>query len=162
MRALSRRMRAAITVVLLAFVAVSVGFAIVTRVARPPRTGSSGSAEGSPAGDQTVVYYFHTTSRCSSCLRIEAWTKECLEGAYASDLAEGRLVWRPTNIDADGNQHFVKDFKLAAKTVVVCNYRNGRVADYADLIDVWTLLNDKEQFYQLVGAKVKEYLGRAL
>jgi hypothetical protein len=155
-------MRAAITVVLLVFVVLSVGYAIVAAVARLPRASSSGAAEGSPAGDQTVVYYFHTTSRCSSCLRIEAWTKECLEQLFAPDLADGRLVWRPTNVEVDDNQHFVRDFKLTAKTVVVCNYRAGKTADYADLIDVWTLLNDKERFFQLVAAEVKEFLGRPL
>ena len=159
MRTLPRSVRITLTAVLLAFVAVSVGYVILTKVVRPSRAAPSAAKEGTPARAQTVVYYFYTSSRCASCMRIEAWTKECLEQEFGSELKAGRIAWKPVNLEDDGNMHFVEDFKLTAKTVIVCNYRDGKPGRYADLVDVWQLLNDKGRFFLLVRTKVKEFLG---
>jgi hypothetical protein len=161
MRTLSRSIRITLTVVLLTFVVLSVGYVILTKVIRPSRTAPSEAKEGTPARAETVVYYFSTSSRCASCMRIEAWTKECLEQEFGSELKAGRIAWKPVNLEADGNMHFVEDFKLTAKTVILCNYRDGKPGQYADLIDVWQLLNDKGRFFLLVHTKVKEFLGRS-
>ena len=159
MRTLPRGARIALTAVLLAFVAVSVGYVVVTKVIEPSRASASEAAAGTPARTQTVVYYFYTSSRCASCMRIEAWTKECLELEFGPDLKAGRIAWKPVNLEEDGNMHFVEDFKLTAKTVIVCNYRDGKPGRYADLVDVWQLLNDKGRFFLLVRTKVREHLG---
>ena len=160
MRAPPRWLRWTVVSVLVAFVAVSALYVIVKPRAATT-TGAPAAQRASPAGIQTVVYYFYTSSRCASCLRIEAWTKECLQQEFAPELQTGRIAWRPVNLEEDGNVHFVQDFKLTAKTVIVCNYRDGEAGQFADLVDVWTLLTDKERFFQLVHTKVKEYLGRA-
>jgi uncharacterized membrane protein len=160
MRAIPRDLRTAITVALLAFVVLSVGYVILTRVIRPTAAARPAGEMDTTARAQTVVYYFHTSARCASCLRIEAWTKECLEKEFAFELKSGLLSWKPVDLEADGNIHFVEDFKLTAKTVVVCNYRDGMAGEYADLVDIWQFLGDKGRFFLLVRAKVKEYLGR--
>jgi hypothetical protein len=157
-----RWLRVAITVVLLGFVTVSVGYVILTKVPWPSRTVPAAAGTGIPHGAQTVVYYFYTSSRCTSCMQIEAWTKECLEREFSSELKDGRIAWKPVNLEDDGNLHFVEDFALKAKTVIVCNYRDGTPGPYADLVDVWRFLNDKGRFFLLVRTKVKEFLGRAL
>ncbi len=161
MPTLSRSIRTTLTVVLLAFVVLSVGYVILTKVIRPSRIAPSEAKEGIPARAETVVYYFYTSSRCASCMRIEAWTKECLEQEFGSELKAGLIAWKPVNLEEDGNMHFVEDFKLTAKTVIVCNYRDGKPGQYADLVDVWQLLNDKGRFFLLVRTKVKEFLGRS-
>jgi hypothetical protein len=157
-----RWLRVTITAVLLGFVVVSVGYVFLTKVSWTYRAAESAVREGIPVGAQTVVYYFHTSSRCTSCLQIEAWTKECLEQEFGSELKDGRIAWKPVNLEDEGNLHFVEDFELKAKTVIVCNYRDGTPGPYADLVDVWRLLNDKGRFFLLVRTKVKEFLGRAL
>ena len=159
MPTIPRGVRTAITVGLIVFVAVSVGYVVVAKVIRPSRASASEAATGTPARIQTVVYYFYTSSRCASCMRIEAWTKECLEQEFGSELKAGRIAWKPVNLEEDGNMHFVEDFKLTAKTVIVCTYRDGKPGRYADLVDVWRLLNDKGRFFQLVRTKVREHLG---
>jgi hypothetical protein len=160
MRTIPRGVRTAITVGLLLFVAVSVGYVILTKVVRPSGAAPSAPKDGAAAGTQTVVYYFYTSSRCASCMRIEAWTKECLEQEFGSELKAGRISWKPVNLEDDGNMHFVEDFKLTAKTVIVCNYRDGKAGRYADLVEVWQLLNDKGRFFLLVRTKVREFVGR--
>ncbi len=161
MRMIPRWMRATITVVLLVFVVLSVGYVILAKVIRLSRAAPSEEMDGTPARTKTVVYYFSTSSRCASCMRIEAWTKECLEQEFSSELKAGRIDWKPVNLEENGNMHFVDDFKLTAKTVIVCNYRDGKAGQYVDLVDVWQLLNDKGRFFLLVRTKVKEFLGRS-
>jgi len=159
MRTIPRWMRATITVVLLAFVVLSVGYVILTNVARPSSATPAVVKDGTPTRVQTIVYYFYTSARCASCMRIEGWTKECLEQEFGSELKAGRIAWKPVNLEDAGNMHFVEDFKLTAKTVIVCNYRDGKPGQYVDLVDVWQLLNDKGRFFLLVRTKVKEFLG---
>jgi hypothetical protein len=159
MRTLPKGARITLTAVLLTFVAVSVGYVVVSKLIKPSHAAAPEAAAGTPARAETVVYYFYTSSRCASCMRIEAWTKECLEQEFGSDLKSGRIAWKPVNLEEDGNMHFVEDFKLTAKTVIVCNYRDGQPGRYADLVDVWRLLNDKGRFFQLVRTKVREHLG---
>jgi hypothetical protein len=161
MRASPRSVRIAITAILLSFIVLSMGYVVVSKVVLPSRTSASVAKSESPAVAQTVVFYFHTSSRCASCMRIEAWTKECIEKEFGSELKNGRLAWKPINLEDDGNMHYAEDFKLTAKTVIVCNYRDGEAGPYADLVDVWQFLNDKGRFFLLVRTKVREYLGRA-
>ncbi len=161
MRTIPRWLRATLTVVLLGFVAASIGYVVLTKVVRPSATTDDAAGTGTTVRTQTVVYYFYTSARCASCRRIEEWTKECLEREFGSELKAGLVAWKPVNLEDAGNGHFVETFDLTAKTVIVCNYRDGTAGAYADLVDVWRLLNDKERFFLLVRTKVKEFLGRS-
>jgi len=157
-RGLGTVLRTVLVVALLSFVGLSVGFIVYSQFLRPKAAGKIASTGTVPAGPTTVVYYFHTTSRCPSCLRIESWTRECLEKSFSAELATGKLKWKPIDVQKPENGHFVEDFKLMAKTVVVCNYHDGKSAEWADLIEVWKLLNDKGRFTLFVRTKVKELL----
>ena len=148
--------RILVLAVLLGFVAVSVGYLVYTQVRPRGNTGSPGA--GAPAGTRTVVYYFYTNVRCASCRRIEQWTREALEKTFPAELSDGRIEWKPVNVEEKGNEHFVKDFALKAKTVVVSRMVNGKTAEWADMIEVWELLADQKRFSRLITDKVRQYI----
>ncbi len=127
------------------------------------------AAEETAAGGPTVVspskrphrviaYYFHTTRRCASCRAIEAYSREAIETAFARELKDSRLIWRPVNIEIKGNEHFVKDYQLYTKSLILVNEVRGRAPQWKNLEKVWQLLSDKEKFLQYVRDETRAYL----
>ncbi len=106
-----------------------------------------------------IVYYFHGNFRCTSCHRIEQYTKEAVGQYFSDELSSGRLVFSPVNVEKQGNEHFVKDYQLYTKSVVLSLVRNGDEIKYINLEKVWNYLGNKEQFFSYVKSEVEKYLG---
>jgi small redox-active disulfide protein 2 len=130
-----------LTAVLLLFVVASVAFVVVREV--KSRSGDSTAAAAAvPAkSDALTVYYFHGTQRCMTCNRIEELAKAAIEGRYGKELADGKVVFRSVNVEEPANEHFIKDFQLASRTVVMA--RDGK---YETFDAVWTLVGEPEKF----------------
>jgi hypothetical protein len=107
---------------------------------------------------RVIAYYFHTTYRCSSCRAIEENAREAIETAFAEPLKDGRLVWKVVNVEAKGNEHFVKDYQLFTKSVILVNEVRGKRVAWKNLPKVWELLNDKPAFLKYVQREVGGYL----
>lgn len=105
-----------------------------------------------------IAYYFHTTYRCASCRAIEAYSHEAIESAFADELKDGRLVWRAVNVEVKGNEHFVKDYGLYTKSLVLVNEVRGKRTEWKNLEKVWQLLQDKEKFLRYVQDETRAYL----
>jgi hypothetical protein len=107
---------------------------------------------------RVIAYYFHTTYRCASCRAIEAYSREAIEGAFADEIRDGRLVWKPVNIEVKGNEHFVKDYALYTKSVILVSEVRGKPAQWKNLEKVWQLLQDKPKFLRYVQDETRVYL----
>src|SRR3989304_10364236 len=68
---------------------------------------------------QLLAYYFHGNRRCASCIKIEKYTKESLDSLFQKELSDGRILWQVVNTDLDSNKHFLKDYALYTKSVVL-------------------------------------------
>ncbi len=135
-----------VTGLLLVFIAVSVIFALVKE------TGKSDSEEVVLAADSAViVYYFHGNMRCVSCNTIERLLLISLQNEFPLELEEGALSIRIVNIEERENEHFVTDFELATRTVVVENTEAG---EWRKLDRVWELTSDSSGFYEYVTSEV--------
>ena len=55
------------------------------------------------------------------------YSEEAIRGGFADELASGRLAWRVVNIDEPENKHFVQDFELVTKSLVLVEYQDGKV-----------------------------------
>lgn len=105
-----------------------------------------------------VAYYFHGNYRCTSCLRIEQYSKEAIEKYYAEELKSGNLVFKVINVEEKGNEHYIQDYKLYTKSLVLSLVKEGKEAKSENLSKVWELLNDKEGFYEYVRNSTDNYL----
>ena len=112
-------------------------------------------------GSTIVVTYFHATARCVSCLKIEDLTNAAMTTRFAGPIAEKRVVWRVVNIDEPENAHFVKDYGLYTKSVVVSEVKAGREVRWKNLDQVWKLLGDPEAFQGYVEREVQAFLEKA-
>lgn len=111
-----------------------------------------------PATHVVRVYYFHTTQRCASCRKIEAWTDEAVHASWPASVDASALEWLPLNLDDPANRHFVSDYQLFTKSVVVVELRNGRQVRWKNLPRIWELLMDRDAFRQYVRREVAAYL----
>ena len=113
-----------------------------------------------PVSDSGVVaYYFHGNYRCASCRAIESYTKEALELYFSDELASGKLEFRAVNVEEKGNEHFVQDYKLYTKSVVLSRVVDGKEVDYKNLEGVWQLLNNRQRFFDYVRKETEVFLG---
>jgi hypothetical protein len=148
-----------VTAVLLLVVAATIGVAARDEV-RQRRTAPAASATAGQTNatrPKLIVYYFHTTARCVSCLQIENLTQFALESDFASELTEGVIEWRPVNLDTPGNGHFAKEYGLYTKSVVLSEVRDGRETRWRNLEKVWHLLPDPEGFRRYVEEEVRTF-----
>jgi hypothetical protein len=117
-------------------------------------------AMGPPKPNRVVAYYFHVTARCTTCRMIQDYTEEALATGFRDVLATGDLEWRPVNIQRPENRHFVQDYQLYARSVVIARFRDGRQVEWKNLEDVWDLLESKPAFVNYVQRQVRGYMGR--
>jgi hypothetical protein len=159
-----------VTVLLLAFVVASLAFLIFKGTG--DKSASSESAE--PASQQiaqqkgssknvgvdnvVIVYYFHGDTRCNTCRKIEAYTKEAIEKGFAKELESGRLVWKTVNVEEGDNEHFIDDYELSTRTVVLSNIDKEEEMRWTKLERVWQLVKNKEEFVDYIIENTNKYL----
>jgi len=108
-----------------------------------------------------VVTYFTTDVRCDSCRTIERLSRQAIEQGFPEQVASGAVVFRVLNTDRAENEHFLKHYEIANKTVIVSHQENGREAEWANRQDVWLLLDEPDRFLAYVQEPVRRYLGRS-
>jgi len=167
------------TFALLAFVAASVVFLIAKELRRSPavtssssmspsslaqatEAGGGGALAGRPVteGHKVIAYYFHGNFRCVSCVKIETLSRKAIMEGFADDLKSGRLEFRGVNVDEPQNRHFIDDYQLTSKSLVVVDLREGRQVRWKNLDKVWTLLDSEKEFVSYVRDGVSAFLER--
>lgn len=156
--------KAVITALLLVFVLGS-GILMIAKEARQDsgaeRTATAAETYAAKAPNlhrKIRVYYFHGRARCPSCFKIETYTKETVQGDFVQALKDGSLEWQVVNVDEPANQHFVKDYQLYTKSVILADIREGKQTRWKNLEKVWELLHDKSAFRAYIQAEINAYL----
>ena len=108
--------------------------------------------------DGVKAYYFHGDFRCSNCYKIEKYSKEAIDKYFARELASGELTYEVINTDEKDNEHFLKDYKLYTKSLVISRIKGGKEVEYKNLEKVWNYLDDREAFHNYVKEEIKKYL----
>jgi len=107
------------------------------------------------SGASYIMYYFHPTARCESCINIENFTKELIETKYNK---EPEIEFITLNIDDAQNEHFRKDYKLKFSSVILTKQKNSIEEKYKNLDSIWTYSSDKEGFFKYLESEIKEFI----
>ncbi len=157
------RARLGIALVVMSLALVGMGMVHSRTLAEPaPRDAATGSpivVTPSSRSHRVIAYYFHTQYRCASCRAIEAYSREAIQSAFADQLKDGRLLWKVVNVEVKGNEHFIKDYGLYTKSLVLVCETRGKPAQWKNLEKVWQLLRDKDAFFRYVQDETRSYLG---
>ncbi|MCP3967386.1 MAG: hypothetical protein GY750_08390 [Lentisphaerae bacterium] len=147
-----------LTILLLLFVLASFAYIVVKEVRASRnslRLTSELPTEGLP---QLVVYYFHGNTRCNTCRNIEGYTVEAVKNNFEADLKVKSLIIKPVNIELPENEHFIKDFNLTSKSVVLSKQDKGKQVKWKNLNKVWSLVGDKGKFTKYIKEEVGNFI----
>jgi hypothetical protein len=135
-------------------------FAVLAAATLSPPAVTAGETEttATDADNGVVAYYFHGNKRCSTCRKLEAYSAEAITGGFAAELDSGELEWRVVNIDEEANAHFITDFELVTKSVVLVEYRGGDIVRFKNLKLVWQLVGDEDGFVRYVRDETRDFL----
>jgi hypothetical protein len=122
---------------------------------------SSRVTENLPSAPKVVVYYFHGNTRCITCRKIESFARSAIESGFAAEQKSGRIEFRAVNVEEANNEHFVQDYQLVTRSVVLSRIRNGKQDTWKNLDQVWTLVRDPDAFNRYVVDETKQLLGGA-
>jgi hypothetical protein len=91
-------------------------------------------------------------------LKIESFSREAVETGFGNELKSGKVAWRLVNVDEPANRHFIDDYQLYAKAVIVSDVRDGEEVRWKNLAKVWQLTGDKGLFMKYIQDEVRVYL----
>jgi hypothetical protein len=155
-----------ITVVLLAFVAASMTYMVIKESGGKENASNPALSATGTNTDQTetqsdtrlIAYYFHGNMRCKTCKTIEAYSTEAIEAGFPDAIRKGKLEFRVVNIEEPANEHFVQDYQLTTRTVVLAQYSEGKQKNWKNLQRVWELVGDHDAFIAYVQEETRSLL----
>jgi len=107
---------------------------------------------------QLVVYYFHGDMRCPTCHRLETYAKEALDTHFADKLASKDIVWKVVNVNKPENRHFIQDYRLVTRSVVISETVNDREIKWKNLEQIWQLVRNKESYLNYIRNSISTFL----
>ena len=118
------------------------------------------AAAGKPEG-KVIAYYFHGTFRCYTCTTMEKYSKEAIDAGFKDALASGKLEFKAVNVEGRGNEHFVNDYKIYTKTLILSLVKDGKEIKWKNLDKIWEYVRNKQKFSDYVTEEVGNFLKEA-
>jgi hypothetical protein len=121
--------------------------------ARNSYTSSSVDQQG-----KVVVYYFHGNTRCVTCRTIENFTRAAVGNGFPDELKNGLIEFRSVNVEEPANEHFVQDYQLVTRSVVLARFSGARQEKWKNMDRVWELVRDNDSFARYIQTQTKMFL----
>lgn len=122
---------------------------------------NAASQKGSPAKDNEskfTIYYFHTTGRCLTCLKMEKYTDEALKAYFPNELKSGKIKWKVIDVEKPENKHFIKDNNLYTKSVIISEEKNGKELKWKNLDQIWMKVRDKDAYLAYIKEDITDFM----
>jgi hypothetical protein len=116
-------------------------------------------ASSIPANAKMVVYYFRTNYRCVTCHKFETYTQAELESDFAKVLKDGTLAFRMVNVEESGNEHFVQEYGLKTKSVVLV--APGPKPHWKNLEKIWDEVGSESGYRRYIQTEISAFLAGA-
>ena len=107
---------------------------------------------------KVIAYYFHGSFRCYTCNNMEKYSREALDTNFKDALASGKLEFKVVNVEDRGNEHFVNDYKLYTKTLILSMIKDGKEVKSKNLDKIWELARNKQKFINYVSGEVSAFM----
>lgn len=140
---------------LLAFVFVSIGFALGKNFREKP-IATNLVQENNHKALVVRVYYLYSAFRCTTCNSIEKRTKEILESDFKSEIDNGVIQWETD--DFQKNETLARKFDIISSCVVVALAKGDEVVYFKILDDTWTLFDKPAEFDSYIRTNIQEVL----
>ena len=111
--------------------------------------------------DRVIAYYFHGNYRCASCTKLEKYSRDAITMYFDKEIKQGFLSFKTVNTDLSENKHFLQDYQLYTKSLVLIAVKNNKTLKWKNLDKTWQHLNNKDDFYKYVQTETKKFLEEA-
>jgi hypothetical protein len=122
-----------------------------TQVTQTPQPSTNGT-------NVVEVVYFHRAQRCSGCIYAGDTTEYTVETYFADKLASGKLVFKMLNLQDPANAAIVEKYGAYTSSLFINDIKGG-IDHIEEVIDIWFLLHNDEQFVNLVKGELEKHLG---
>ena len=110
--------------------------------------------------DVVFATYLHGTLRCATCRKLEAYSEEALKTAFEEELNDSSLVWRTINYDEKENEHYLKDYSLYTKALILSRVKDGSELEWKNLSKIWELVGNKDEFLKYVQDETRDFINK--
>jgi hypothetical protein len=108
---------------------------------------------------KVLVYNFHITNRCVSCIAIEKATTKTLNTYFSAELKQGRIKQYILNVDEDANAKIAEKYQAFGSGLFVTRIYKGKEATTDMSGDGFKFARNKEEkFIEILKSKITEYL----
>ncbi len=107
---------------------------------------------------KVIAHYFRGTFRCPTCTMMEKYSKEVIETNFKDALASGKLEFKAVNVEERGNEHFVNDYQLYTKSLILSLVKDGKEVKSKNLTKIWDYARNKQRFFDYVTEEVSNFL----
>lgn len=149
-----------ITVILFAFVVASIVYLVINESGTSGQTIATEQEPQIPGASEkkVIAYYFHGNMRCMTCRKIEAYTKKAIQTGFQKALKDGRLEFRVVNVDEPDNEHFVGDYQIVTRSVVIAEFEDSKQKQWKNLDQLWELVGNEQAFLKYIQDETLSYL----
>ncbi len=96
---------------------------------------------------ETNVSYFHNSVRCATCRKMETWSSEAVKNLP--------VMFESVNTDEPENKHFLTDYGLYSKSVVISDSQSGK---WKNLDKIWNYVGNEQEFKMYIQSEVQNFL----
>ncbi len=106
-----------------------------------------------------MIYSFHVTNRCASCIAIEESTKKTLDTYFKNEVKNGRIKLSILNVDEKANEKIAEKYQAFGSGLFVTRIFKGKETT-ADLTgDGFKYAKNKQdKFIEELKSKIQEFL----
>ena len=119
--------------------------------------GSFAFGQSSPQA-KVIAYYFLGSFRCITCTNMEKYSREAIQVNFQDEINSGKLEFKAVNVEAPGNEHFVNDYQLYTKALILSLVKDGKEVKSENLDKIWELARNKQKFMDYVTRELSEFM----
>lgn len=108
---------------------------------------------------KVLIYNFHVTNRCVSCIAIEDATTKTINTYFADELKQGRIMRYILNVDEESNAKIAEKYQAFGSGLFVTRVYKGKETSTDLTGDGFKYAKNKEEkFIEILKNKISEYL----
>ena len=107
---------------------------------------------------KVTAYYFHGSFRCPTCTTMERYSREAIETNFKNELVAGKLEFKAINVEDRGNEHYVNDYQLYTKSLILSLVKDGKEIKSKNLDKIWQYARNKQKFIDYVTDEINSFL----
>ena len=109
--------------------------------------------------DHVEVMYFHGKQRCPTCMAIEKYAREVVEKDFASEMRQGKVVFRVVDISTAEGAKTAKKYRVTWSSLYVNGWKNGKERrNDMTRFSFKNARSNTDEFKKGVSAKIRELM----